>query len=192
MLVSLLNCFYGLKEQLPKSPSYEKAGCGAAPERKCTSVTLIKKSAFPLTFQTSPFPLTKEFLPNPSEQLLSAKWPACAPGGVRWGEQRSPSPVLRTALCETSSLNLNSGEESLRCVETELVVAAINTRLQGSQRPCKCPTQPKLRTHWRCWDAKNRCVGANLCALMGQVIFSPPLSSVKKTSCCEPGESCMS
>lgn len=98
----------------------------------------------------------------------------------------SPSPVLRMALCETSSLNLNSAEESLRPVETQLVIAAVNTPLQGAQRPCKCPTQSELRTHQSCWDAKNCCVGANLCAQ--QVSSSPPPSRVKKRGFCEPDE----
>lgn len=88
----------------------------------------------------------------------------------------SPSPVLRMALCETSSLNLNSGRESLRPGETQLLLAAVNTRLQGAQRPGKCPTQPELRTRQRCRDAKSCCVGANLCAR--QVISSPPPSWV--------------
>jgi len=78
------------------------------------------------------------------------------------GRALLPLSVLRAALCETAPLNLNSGEESLRSGEAEPGLAAIKTRLQGTQRPCKRPTQPKLRTRWRCWDAKSWCVGANL------------------------------
>lgn len=92
------------------------------------------------------------------------------------------------ALCETSSLDLNSSEESLRHVETEAVPAAIKAPLQGSQRLSKYPTELKLRTHWRCWDAKKLCLMLTS-VLNGPSNFFTTLVSEKKIGFCEPSGS---